>query len=281
MTEGTEFTGIADRLRSIVTAYVVAKENNREYYIYHDKDFNLDEYLEPAGTDWRIRKKDIRRGLNNVAFLWFLQTWPKLNPWRNEYHCYWASSLIDMGVLPSDIQAKYTFSSAFWSLFKMSQKLKLMVKEAMEAAHLSENNYVAVHLRFMNFFEAVEERSTDSNGTATKEEQENMLAAVNQTLHKIYNEHPLHIVLFADSNRFLESAHPDFCTILPGTVGHVLCHSHNEAIISKAFVDLMVMAKAKTVISIVGKGIYGGGFAMTAASIGHKPFIKVPLATNH
>lgn len=277
MTEGTEFTGIADRLRSIVTAYVIARENNRKYYIYHDKDFKLDDYLKPAGEDWRIDEKEICRGLNNVAFLWFLKTWPKLNPLRKEYHCYWASSLIDLKVLPPGIQEKYTFSSAFWSLFKMSPRLERMVGNAMAAANLNENNYVAVHLRFLNFFEAVEERCTDLNGTASADEQKAMLADINQTLRNIYSEHGMRIVLFADSNRFLEAAHPDFCTILPGQVGHVLRHTHNEAITDKAFVDLMVISKAKAVISVIGDGIYGGGFSMTAATIGHKPFIKVPL----
>lgn len=277
MTEGTEFTGIADRLRSIVTAYVIARENNRKYYIYHDKDFKLYDYLEPAGEDWRIDEKEICRGLNNVAFLWCLKTWPKLNPLRKEYHCYWASSLIDLKVLPPGIQEKYTFSSAFWSLFKMSPRLELMVENAMDAANLTENNYVAVHLRFLNFFEAVEEHSTDLNGTASADEQKAMLAAVNLTLRNIYSEYGMRIVLFADSNRFLEATHPDFCTILPGKVGHVLRHTHNESITDKAFVDLMVISKAKAVISITGEGIYGGGFSMTAATIGHKPFIKVPL----
>lgn len=277
MTEGTEFTGIADRLRSIVSAYVIAKEHNRDYYLFHDKDFNLADYLEPADVDWRIEEKEIRRGFNNVAFLWFLQSWPRLNPLRNEYHCYWASSLIDMEVLPPDIQAKYTFSAAFWTLFKMSPGLEQLVNSTMQAANLTENNYLAVHLRFLNFFEAVEERCTDISGTATKGEQDAMLANVNQTLINLHKEYNLRIILFADSNRFLAAPHPDFCTVLPGTVGHVLRHTHNPAIIDKAFTDLMIIARAKVVISIVGEGIYGGGFSMTAASIGHKPFLKVPL----
>lgn len=277
MTEGTEFTGIADRLRSIVTAYVIARENNREYYLYHDKDFKLDEYLEPAAVDWRIEKKNICRGLNNVAFLWFLQTWPKLNPLRREYHCYWASSLIDMKALPPDIQAKYTFSSAFWTLFKLAPRLEELLNRTMESAGLTEDNYIAVHLRFLNFFEAVEERSLDTEGTATKQEQEIMLSNVNQTLKELHNEYGKKIVLFSDSNRFLTAPHPAFCTILPGTVGHVLRHSHNTAITDKAFVDLLIISRAQAVISITGEGIYGGGFSMTAAAIGAKPFIKVPL----
>lgn len=277
MTEGTEFTGIADRLRSIVTAYVIAKENKREYFLYHDKDFLIDEYLEPAQVNWRIEEKEICRGLNNVSFLWFLQTWPKLNPLRKEYHCYWASSLIDMKVLPPDIQSKYTFSSVFWTLFKMTPKLEHLLNTTMQAAELKEKQYLAVHLRFLNFFEAVEERCTDTEGTATRKEQTAMLDNVNQTLVNLYNEYRLKIVLFSDSNRFLTSPHPDFCTILPGKVGHVLRHTHNDEIIGKAFVDLMVISKAHSVVSITGEGIYGGGFSMTAASIGHKPFIKVPL----
>ncbi len=35
MTEGTEFAGLADRLRTMGSAYIIAAENNRNLYIYH------------------------------------------------------------------------------------------------------------------------------------------------------------------------------------------------------------------------------------------------------
>ena len=277
MTEGTEFTGIADRLRCMVSAYVMAKENGRDFYIFHNKDFELDKYLMPANEDWRIEEEEIRRGLNNVSFLWFLKSWPVLNPKCKEYHFYWGDLLARDLILPPAIQGKYTFSSAFWSLFKLTPCLEGMLNGAMHAAGLIENEYIAVHLRFLNFFEAVEERCEAINGTATKEEQQEMLNRVKKTLEVIYNQHGRKIVLFSDSNRFLNSEHAEYCTILPGQVGHVLRNSHNDNIIAKAFIDLFVISKARSVISITGDNIYGGGFSWTAAYIGGKPFIKVPL----
>lgn len=277
MTEGTEFTGIADRLRCMVSAYVTAKENGRDFYIFHNKDFVLEKYLEPADTDWRINESQIRRGLNNVSFLWFLKSWPVLNPARREYHYYWGNLLDKDLILPPAIQGKYTFSSAFWSLFKMSSQLERLVNESMSTAGLVENDYVAVHIRFLNFFEAVEERCNAVDGTASKEEQLLMLQRVAKTLDFIYKQYGKRIILFSDSNRFLTSEHADYCTYLPGQVGHVLRNSHNDQIISKAFVDLFIISKAKTVISITGENIYGGGFSWTAAYIGGKPFVKIPL----
>lgn len=277
MTEGTEFTGLADRFRCIVSAYVVAKAHNLPFYIYHDKGFQLERYLQPAEIQWQIEKQEIRRGFNNVAFLWFQDKWPQLTDTKREYHWYWSPNLFDLHVIPTHIAEKHTFSSLFWSLFKMSPHLSALVDAAMQQLTMQENEYIAVHIRFLNFFEAVEERCTAINGTGSPEEQAEMIKRVNATLETIYESTGKPIVLFSDSNKFLSAQHPDYIYQLPGQVGHILCHEDSETIIDKAFIDMMVIAKAAKVYSITGENIYGGGFAHTASYIGNKPYVKVPL----
>ena len=44
--------GLADRLKAMVSGYILAAENGRPYYIYHDHGFVLQDYLEPAEIDW-------------------------------------------------------------------------------------------------------------------------------------------------------------------------------------------------------------------------------------
>ena len=274
MTEGTEFTGLADRIRCVISAYAVAKEYNLPFFVYHDKGFELTKYLEPADIDWRIEKADIRRGLNNVSLLWFKDSWPRLSPTRKEYHWYWSLNLFELGVVPAHIG---TFSSLFWQLFKMSPRLESLVGDALQHLQLEENGYIAVHIRFLNFFEAVEERCDAVNGTATQEEQREMIQRVNDTLETIYQDCRKPIVLFSDSNKFLAAPHPDFTRQLPGHVGHILCCEQQDDVTDKAFVDMMIMSQAERVYSITGPQIYGGGFSRIAAFIGDKPFIQVPL----
>jgi len=278
MTEGTEFTGLADRFRCIISAYAVARAHGLPFYIYHDKGFELTRYLEPAEVDWRIARSDIRRGLNNVTLLWFIDKWPILKRTRKEYHWYWSMNLFELGVIPEEIRKTCSYSSLFWSLFKMSPHLETILAAAMNQLGMKENEYVAVHIRFLNFFEAVEERCDATDGTASNEEQLRMINRVNSTLHLIHQECRKPIVLFSDSNKFLAAPHPEFVLQLPGHVGHVLCYEHQESVTDKAFVDLMVMSKAACVYSITGQDIYGGGFSLAASFIGNKPFKKVPLA---
>lgn len=78
MTDTSEHCGLADRLRTMRTAYVLAKENGRELYIYHNKGFKLEDYLEPNEVDWRIEEKDISFGLNRICFVIFYKIAPDI-----------------------------------------------------------------------------------------------------------------------------------------------------------------------------------------------------------
>lgn len=71
MTPNTEFAGLADRIRSILSAYIIAKNNNRQFYLFHDKDFHMEQYLLPNEIDWRISPHDIHRGITKVQHIWF------------------------------------------------------------------------------------------------------------------------------------------------------------------------------------------------------------------
>ena len=88
------------------------------------------------------------------------------------------------------------------------------------------------------------------------------------------------MLLFSDSNRFLQAPHPDYIKVLPGAVGHIARHNDASAITDKAFIDLIIMSKAAQVYSITGPHIYGGAFSRTAAAIGGKPLIEIPYAAS-
>lgn len=273
MTEGTEYAGLADRLRTFISAAIIATENNRRLCIYHDKGFALEQYLEPNEADWRIKPEEICRDASQVECLWFSRTLPKqLHP-QKECHAYALDNILLE--LPRQMQGKYTYAEVFHKLFRPTAYLSSMVTQAMQACGIADKAYVAVHLRFLNFFEPVEEHMTQATGTP--EQQKQVLIRVHAALERIHQESGgLPIVLFADSNRFLQANHPEYVKILPGTVGHIIRHNAAADIADKAFTDLFVMSKAKSIYRITGKHIYNGGFAKAAAGIGGKELIERP-----
>ena len=279
MTSNTEFAGLADRLKTFVNCYIIATENQRKLSIYHDIGFRLEKYLIPNQVDWRIEPQHICRGLNKVSFLWFNQSCPVLSNNKKEYHAYSLFNDIIPTLTPEQ-QARYTFHGVFNTLFTPSPHLQGLIRTAMEAAGLQENRYIAVHLRFLNFFEPVEPDKTEKDVTGTPKMQAQLINNVHDTIERIFRESGCsHVLLLSDSNRFLQAEHPAYVKVLPGTVGHVIRHNDNDAITDKAFLDLFVMSKAKHIYRLTGKHIYCGGFAQTAASIGGKKLIDVPYTT--
>lgn len=278
MTEASEVSGLADRLRTIRCAYVLAVENNRNLYVYHDKGFRLEDYLEPNEIDWRINPEQISFGLNRVVISFFITQFQHLRK-RKEYHIYKTLCVVNTeGFLPDNLKEKYSDYTVSRKLFKYSPRLVEMVENAMKRENLVENEYVCVHVRFTNFFEMVE---TYGRVQSTEEQRNLMLKRVKATIEKIYEESGNEkILLLSDSNYFLQSSHADYVQILPGEVHHIAKEKDGCAIVDKTFLDLLIMAKGKAIYSIVGEHIYGGGFAQDASFLENKPFHKIQLVLN-
>lgn len=275
MTEKNVHVGLADQLRTIRTAYVCAAENDRRFYLYHNVGgFRLEEYLEPNEIDWKIKEQEINFGLNCVGLEFFYRKIPTLKNKKREYHLY-SSGGIFAEMDHSDLKGTYTDHSCHRKLFKPTERLCSLVSEVMEKYELKENEYIVFHLRFTNFFEQVE---LEGAVTSTEQERRQMIIDVHQVIDEVYKASGCKkVLLFSDSNIFLNSEHPNYVTVIPGHVGHVSKYKKEQEIIDKTFIDLFLMSKGKVVYSIRGKNIYGGGFSREASIIGNKPFIELPL----
>ena len=271
--EGNHMTGLADRLRTIRTAYVCAAISNKRFFIYHNvNNFKLEEYLTPHKIDWRINKNEIDFCLKNISVCYNYRTIPKADH-SKEVHVYTSNGII-AEMLNAESFPLLNDNSVHHHLFKPSSYLEQMVQQVMNENELTENDYIAFHLRFLNFFESVE---INGKVSSTQEEQLQMMQDVHHVIDKVYQASDIkNIVIFSDSNIFLSSKHPEYIKHLPGLVGHISKHSDKQ-ITDKTFIDLFVMSKAKAIYSIRGKNIYGGGFSREASIIGNKPFIEVPL----
>ena len=284
MTEKTTGSGLADRLRTMLTAYVLAAESSREFYIYHDCGFKLEEYLRSNQVKWEIPVSDISNGLNKVYSIFLLRQYEDLSKCQRECHVFQSCTDIDTDFLPPELSEKYTNHKVFHQLFKFTPKVRNAARNAMREQSLRKNGYVAAHIRFLNFFEPVEKGGCV---TSTEEERMQMVQNVHATLEKIHLETKKKILLFSDSNTMLKSRLPDYVKVLSGSVGHIVRHNGDGDVALKAFVDLLVMSQARAVYSIIGENIYeatvskyGGqrnDFAKTAAYIGDVPFIRYKI----
>jgi len=274
ITPETENFGLADRIRTMRTAYVCAVENNMDFCIYHNNGFKLEEYFEPNEVDWRISEEEICLGVNQVKFNFLYSKFQKIENCGKEYHFHKALANIDDGFLPEELKGRYSDASVYRKLFRLSPRLQHLVEAIMDEKSLIENEYIAVHGRFLNFFEQVE---SYGDVKSSLEERQLMLKRLSYTLKKIYEQEHKPIVLFSDSNTFLKYPHSEYVIVLPGFVSHLSNSKLFSNCIDKTFVDLVVMSKAERIYSLVGQNIYGGGFSRDASFLGDKPFVSFPV----
>lgn len=267
--------GLADRLKAMVTGYIIAAENGRPFYIYHDHGFLLEDYLVPAMVDWHIEHEEINVGLFNCRRLWFSDRLVKLSPRVAEYHSLGGGD-ITMN-LSGDLKDKYDFSRMFHRLFRLSSSLQHHLDELCSQYDLQEDSFIAVHVRFLDFFDTVESgQETAYTRHASSQEQAAMIDSVNYTITQLQKRHlGKRVLLFADSPTFMVAEHPKGVITLPGEIGHIHSHPGNNAVTLKAFLDMFTMARASHIYSIIGPGIHSSGFSYMSARIGGKSFERV------
>lgn len=270
--------GLADRITGILSLYMLSKESNRNFKIHHPQGFNLIDYLHPNTTNWVIDSRDISYGLNEsrpiIAKLsrrkLATKGLPKLAPSILQYHAYTNLNFEEFDT--SGALSKYNRHILFHELFKPSHYLEHLLKEAISTIGTTE--YIAIHMRFMNFFEQVEPTNQERT-TRTEQEKNGMISLIHHHLSTIHNQYPNKIILlFTDSNHILQEKFPKYIKTLPGRVGHICAHhEQSNCITDKAFTDLFMISKAKMVINIAGKNLRLSGFSRLAAEIGNIPFI--------
>lgn len=272
---GSDATGLADRIKGMVSSYIIADIYGYDFYTYHNQGFLMQDYLEPNEVDWRIELSEVSMGLNRFKILWYLDHLPALDPSVKEYHPHRTGDIT--GALPPELAEKYSFFNVFRKLFKPSERLRMLVDKAMKSANLTPNNFVAVHVRFLDFFENVETlREGAFTIRGSQEEQREMLDSVQRTIRIIRDMVGVNrVLLLSDSITFLSQSFPDYVCTLSGKLGHIQVHGHTQEVVDKTFTDMFVMAEAREIINIHGPGIYSSDYCRIASVIGNKPFKRI------
>lgn len=277
---GLKHPGLADRLKAIIDCYDVAKTNGYAFRIVFKEPFALEDYLEPNRVPWVAGYGDLhyKAGWGRGARTRFYRESRMLTEesWHGrvalrphcEYHCYSYVGNRQPRVFP---ESGYRWHDLFADLFRPSAALQA----AIDGCGLAEHSYVAVHLRFVNALESFEEVTCCDNALATEEEKARLIRRCRDGIMRIRERHGgCPVVVFSDSSRFLDSLADLPVTVLDhSAVRHVSFGAGGDATL-KTFLDLYMIARARTVYRIDAPELYAwSGFALTASMIGGVEFL--------
>lgn len=265
--------GLADRFKAIIGAYYVALQNGFDFKIIFNHPFELHRYLICAEeTNWIASFDDLSYSLKNSRIIAYNGGGkvPKLSKRVKQYHIY---SYIGYDILYTN---KVKDHNRLWGvLFKQLFKPSPILSEALEGINLKENEYISIHLRFVNALEQVEENQFNH---LTNYEKDQLIQSCLLCIRNIISEYPKKkILVFSDSNIFLNHVRKELPVIvLDGKVGHI-SFKNSEDVVLKTFVDFYVMSKSLKVIRILNKNMYATAFSYHAALAGGKECIDYPI----
>ena len=262
--------GLADRLKAVVCVYYIAKINGYKFKLIFSHPFELHEFFEPNKVDWLPIEGEMSYSLVNTRLMSYMGygCLPILNKRIKQYHVY---NYIGKNILENNNVEdwKVLWGDCFNELFKPTPLLKKLLDEQRQ----KENEYIAVHIRFVNslkYFEDGCNSTLDSDGKAN---------LIDQCLHKlteIKQINYLPLLVFSDSGSFLKIAEMNGYSILDGKICHISNTIESESI-QKTFLDFLMMARAQIVYSIIGDNLYASAFPKYAALAGIKEFRLMKL----
>lgn len=273
------YGGLSDRLQGIVSVYKMCKETGRDFKIWFDNPFELQEFLQPNKVDWRISKDEVDTSWRTkvfgagMAYKPVFQTLEDGAEWQckifkrllrrtkgRQLHIY---SNAHLSFLPE-------FSDLFHELFVPSPMLDSAIVLCNKELG---GGYVSATFRFQNLLGDFREMNiAPLSEVGQKEYMDGGLKVIDD----IHQMHPdKRVLVTSDSGKFLcraKELYP-FVYTIPGKVVH-MSYTDDASLKThlKSFVDLMMVANAeKMYLPLHGK-MYHSGFVRTAHMINNHPY---------
>ncbi len=259
--------GLADRFKAIVGTYYIAKQNGFDFKILFSHPFSLNDYLRPASRQWIATKEELsysRRNSRIIAYNGGGKV-PRLNKSVKQYHVY---CYIGYDILETNRIGNYQqlWGKLFRELFRPAPVLEKALQEY--SAILQENEFIAVHLRFVNALEPFEENQFNFLDQEQKEGLVQRCLEAIRTIQKQYTGKK--VAVFSDSAVFLKRVREELpVTVLDGEIGHISFNAADHVVL-KTFIDFYMMSRAQHVIYILSPEMYPTVFSYYAALAGGK-----------
>ena len=268
--------GLTDRIRGIVSTYLVCKELNIEFKILFIHPFDIRNYLVPNEVDWQIDEKDLifDRSKTKVCFI---DSFDESNFERKKQRKYMITifnkSYQEFHVYTNaSFSYDFNFSKAFNELFKPS---KIVYEDLLIHKQKLGPKYIDITLRFQNLFGDFFER--DYLPISPKEQSILLDRCIKQIkcIHNDYQD--LKILVTSDSRTFLDEIKKmDFIYTIDGKLVHMDCNNDNSIELhKKSFVDFFMIANSDKIFLLKTGKMYNSGFPYSASRIYNKSFTLI------
>lgn len=277
----TESGGLADRLRGIVSTFLLCKEIGRDFRIMFTHPFPLEMFLQPNTYDWRIHEENVRFSLSQASPV-FLEIGSE-SRWQSiEQKKFLRKHITEacekqVHVYTNALFAYHeNFSEVFHELFKPSERLQHSIDRELTTLG---KDYVSVSARFVGALGDFDD-TVDVDVLPT-DKKEWLLNVCMTEIEKIHTMHPEATLLVnSDSNTFLQRAQQlPYVHIISGTIIHLdVTKNKTEEVYEtyeKTFLDFFMIANAKCIYRLTGKWVRPSGFPYAASLINGRPFHSI------
>lgn len=273
-----ESGGWADRLKGILSTYILCKENNWDFRLHYVHPFNIELYLTPNTYDWRINANELSFDLSTAEPIAMEIGSDSAYQARKQKE--WLKRKIERSAtrqvhIYTNAMFAYTddYSKVFHELFKTSDRLEERLK------HLAESlgkEYVSVSARFLNSL-------GDFNDTVQVEPlpEDKKRALINECLNQIRKLHKAHpdkvILVNSDSRTFLQASQQlPYTKHIDGNIVHFdTAEGNGYDTFEKTFIDFFLISRASCVYRLKTQWMHNTGFPYAAARINNTPFRSI------
>ena len=275
-----ESGGLVDRLRGIVSTYILCRESGLPFRLHFTSPFPLELFLVPNAYDWCIAPDALRFSQPEATPV-ALQVGSE-SPWQSAKQREWLQRHIRQASgkqvhVYTNAMFAYGegFGTAFNELFRPSERLQQAIDSQLEA--LGEG-YVSVSARFLGALGDF--RDTTSVQPLPHDKQSQLIEACIGQIRLIQERHPGKTVLVnSDSTTFLaQAARLPNTYSAPGHILHLDVPSHADALYDtyeKTFLDFFLIAHASHVYRLTTRWMHSSGFPYAASLLYGQPFHSV------
>ena len=139
---------------------------------------------------------------------------------------------------------------------------------------MAENQYIALHTRFVNTFCIAEPDYPQQ--PLSHEEQISVLNKCLGIIRTLQNDFKMPVVVFSDSTLFIDFVKRHGFLTIGGEIGHVT-YVKAPSVVEKMFVDLYMIGRARFVFRISGHPLYESAFPKYSSLIYNKDLVAIKL----
>lgn len=273
-------SGLADRLRGMLTLYDYCKEHGFDFRINFTDPFCLEKYLLPAKYDWTLNPGELSKN-KRCSMPVYVDTrrdqGDREKRWQKAtFDYYFNKDFKQAHVYTIFDYAEDRFPSLFNELFKLSPALEKNLEKA--TGNLGDG-YISISTRFLELLGDFKESKPMVSPLSEKDANELIelcLSKINE-IHKSECLNGEKVLVTSDSIRFLNAAKVlDFVEVIEGNIGHLSVKNNNrDEIDMKTMVDFFAISKARKSFLLLSGDMYPSNFSRRAAQIGGHEFAEI------